>query len=225
MTKRDTGRYITLATALAASSLVLAPALAAVDEAPANYWGGHLGANMLQEWNASVDFGFGTPIDGRADLKRGVHGGMQVGRQSGHGRYELEYERGRIRVQRLTLEPLSKAVDGSGHYDAIFANAYRTDRLGTALDSFVGGGIGWGRVKLPQLNLGDTCACFGPASKSGFAWQLRAGLTYRMSATDSIALQYSWLQLPRPYRDGAPSVKYERRRLGAFTLGYLHNFR
>ncbi|MFB9246156.1 outer membrane protein [Massilia antarctica] len=224
MTQRNRGRYITLATALAASSLVLNPALAADAEAPAYYWGAHLGANMLREWDASVDFGFGGAIGGRAELKRGLHGALQMGRLSGHGRYELEYERGRIRVQRLTLEPLSKSVDGSGHYDAVFVNAYRTDRLGTALNSFVGGGIGWGRVKLPQLNLGETCACFGPASKGGFAWQLRAGLDYRLSATDNIALQYSWLHLAPPERGGEPAVQYERQRLGALTLGYLHQF-
>ncbi|WP_243494352.1 outer membrane protein [Massilia violaceinigra] len=224
MTKRTTGRGIALATALAASLLVLAPATAADQDAPANYWGAHLGANTLRQLNASVDFGFGTAIDGRAELKRGLHGGLQVGRQSGHGRYELEYERGRIRVQRLTLEPLSEAVDGSGRYDAAFANAYRTDRLGTALDSFVGGGIGWGRVKLPQLKLGEACACFGPASKNGVAWQLRAGLLYRFSESDSIALQYSWLHLPQPRRHGDPDVQYERPRLGALTLGYLHQF-
>lgn len=224
MTKRAIGYYLALAGVLAASTLVLAPAVAAADDARANYWGAHLGANTLQEWNASVDFGFGKALDGRAGLQRGLHGGFQVGRQSGHGRYELEYERGRLRVERLTLPPLSAVVDGSGHYDAVFANAYRTDRLGSALDSFIGGGIGWGRVKLPQLNLGDTCSCFGPASKSGFAWQLRAGLAYRLAATDRIALQYSWLQPPRPQRGGEPAVQYERRRIGALTLGYLHEF-
>lgn len=215
-------RYIALTAALAASCL--GSARAANDDLPVNYAGAHLGANTLRDWNASVDFGFGTAIDGRAELKRGLHGGLQVGRQSGHGRYEVEYERGRIRVERLTLEPLSEAVDGSGHYEALFANVYRTDRLGTALDSFVGGGIGWGRVKLPQLNLGETCACFGPASKSGFAWQLRAGLAYRLSENDRIALQYTWLNLPKPARDGEPAVQYERRRFGALTLGYLRLF-
>ncbi|WEF31940.1 outer membrane protein [Pseudoduganella chitinolytica] len=171
-----------------------------------------------------MDFGFGTPLDGRAELKRGLHGGLQLGRQSGHGRYEVEYVRGRIRVERLTLAPLSEAVDARGHYEAVFANVYRADQLTAALDSFVGGGIGWGRVKLPQLNLGEACACFGPASKSGFAWQLRAGLAYRLTVNDRIALQYSWLNLPKPARDGEPAVQYDRRRFGALTLGYLRQF-
>ncbi|WUR13370.1 hypothetical protein E7V67_027420 [[Empedobacter] haloabium] len=222
MTKRH--RYIRLTAALAAGWLALGTASAANSDTPVNYAGAHLGANTLRDWHARVDFGFGTALDGQAELKRGVHGGLQFGRQAGHGRYEVEYERGRIRVERLTLAPLSEQVAGSGHYEALFANVYRTDRLGTALDSFIGGGIGWGRVKLPQLNLGETCACFGPASKSGFAWQLRAGLAYRLTAVDSIALQYTWLNLPKPARAGEPSVQYERRRFGALTLGYLRQF-
>jgi opacity protein-like surface antigen len=223
MTARHTGRY-TLLAALAAGALALCPASAADMDPPAYYAGAHLGANTLRDWNARVDFGFGTALDGQAELRRGLHGGLQFGRQEGHGRYEVEYERGRLRVERLTLAPLSEAVNGSGRYEALFANAYRTDRLGTALDSFIGGGIGWGRVKLPQLNLGETCACFGPASKSGFAWQLRAGLAYRLTAADSVALQYTWLGLPRPGRESEPSVQYERRRFGALTLGYLRQF-
>lgn len=223
MTDRHTGGCKWLA-ALAAGALALGSASAADMDPPVNYAGAHLGANTLRDWNARVDFGFGTALDGQAELKRGLHGGLQFGRKEGHGRYEVEYERGRLRVERLTLAPLSEAVDGSGHYEALFANVYRADRLGTALDSFIGGGIGWGRVKLPQLNLGETCACFGPASKSGFAWQLRAGLAYRLTAVDSIALQYTWLSLPKPARDGDPSVQYERRRFGALTLGYLRQF-
>lgn len=213
----------------ALAALALLPALtgtaAAADPATFDYWGAHLGANTLRDWHADVDFGFGTPLTGRAELKRGLHGGLMVGRQSGHGRYELEYERGRMRVERLTLGPLSRDVDASGHYDALFANAYRTDQLSDTVASFVGAGIGWGRVKLPELKVSETCACFGPASDSGFAWQLRAGLSYRLSAADHVSLQYTWLNLPRPERDSGPSVAYERRRFGALTLGYQRQFR
>jgi len=191
---------------------------------PVRYWGVHAGVNTLKSWDAQVDFGFGAPIGGRADLDRGVHGGLMVGRQSEHARYELEYETGRIKVARLTLDPLSEAVNGKGRYHALFANAYRTDRLSERIDAFVGGGIGWGRVKLPQLGLGNSCNCFGPASKSGFAWQLRAGLGYRVSDQASVTLQYTWLALPRPEAEGPPGIRYDRKRFGALTLGYSHQF-
>ncbi|MGG7604492.1 outer membrane protein [Massilia sp. BKSP1R2A-1] len=207
---------------VAAGAALMATQAGAAD--PVRYWGAHAGVNTLKHMDARVDFGFGTPIGGRADLDRGVHGGLMVGRQSEHLRYELEYETGRIEVERLTLAPLSEAVSGKGRYHALFANAYRTDRLTESVDSFVGGGIGWGRVKLPQLGLGATCNCFGPADKSGFAWQLRAGLSYRLSEVSNVALQYTWLSLPRPDAEGPPGIQYERKRFGAVTLGYSRQF-
>lgn len=206
---------------LAAGMLAAAHAGAAE---PVRYWGVHAGANTLKNWDAQVDFGFGTPVAGRADLGRGVHGGLMVGRQSEHARYELEYEAGRIKVERLTLDPLAAAVDAKGRYQALFANAYRTERLAGALDGFLGAGIGWGRVSLPLLGLGPTCNCFGPASKSGFAWQLRAGLDYRLGPEHGIALQYTWLSLPKPESDGPPAIQYARKRFGAVTLGYTRQF-
>jgi opacity protein-like surface antigen len=188
------------------------------------YWGASLGVNTLKNWDAQIDFGTGTPFTGTMELERGLHGGLIVGRQSDHLRYELEYEAGRMKVTRLTLDPLSEAVDAKGRYQALFANAFRTDRLSESFDSFIGGGIGWGRVKLPLLGLGETCKCFGPAEKSGFAWQLRAGLSYRLASQDSISLQYTWLNLPKPEGDGPPAIEYAKRRFGAVTLVYMRQF-
>lgn len=210
--------------AAAAAALLAGQAAQAQTADPVRYWGAHAGMNTLKDWNAQVDFGFGSPLTGRADLDRGVHGGLMVGRQSEHLRYELEYETGRIEFDRLSLDPLSAAVNGKGRYHALFANAYRTDRLSERIDSFVGGGIGWGRVKLPLLGLGANCNCFGPASKSGFAWQLRAGLGYRVSEQASVSLQYTWLSLPRPEAEGPPGIRYDRKRFGAVTLGYSRQF-
>jgi opacity protein-like surface antigen len=191
---------------------------------PISYWGIHGGVNTLDQMRTRVDFGAGTPFDGQADLERGLHGGVMVGRKYEHARYELEYEAGRFKVQHLTLGPVSGPADAHGSYQALFANAYRTDRLSESIDSFVGAGAGWGRIKLPQLGLGETCDCFGPASKSGFAWQLRAGLGYRLSDAASLSLQYTWLSLPRPEAGGPPAIQYDRKRFGAVTLGYSRTF-
>ncbi|QBI04332.1 outer membrane protein [Pseudoduganella albidiflava] len=210
---------------LAAGALGAATATAQSYPQSYRYWGAHLGANTLDHWDARVDFGGGVAFDGRAELKRGLHGGIQVGHATEHARYELEYERGALRVEQLALGPVTEAADARGHYDAVFANAYRTDRLSESLGTFVGGGIGWGRVKLPDLALGSfNCRCFGPASKSGFAWQLRAGLEYRVAPGQALSLQYTWLALPAPERGGDVAVDYERRRFGALSLGYSRHF-
>lgn len=207
---------------IAMAAALLASQAAAAE--PVKYWGASLGANALKTWDAQIDFGTGTPFSGTMELDPGLHGGLVVGRQKDHLRYELEYEAGRMKVTRLTLDPLSEAVDAKGRYQALFANAYRTDQLSESVGSFIGGGIGWGRVKLPELGLGDTCKCFGPAEKSGFAWQLRAGLSYRLAAQDSVSLQYTWLNLPKPEGDGPPAIQYAKRRFGAITLGYMRQF-
>jgi opacity protein-like surface antigen len=191
---------------------------------PVNYWGLHGGVNTLDQLRARVDFGAGTPFEGKADLNRGLHGGLMAGRQYEHSRYELEYEFGRFKVEHLTLGPVSQPADGRGSYQALFANAYRTEQLADAIDAFAGAGIGWGRMKLPRLGLGETCNCFGPASKSGFAWQLRAGLDYHVSEKAAVALQYTWLNLPRLDADGPPAIAYDRKRFGALTLAYSRQF-
>lgn len=212
---------------LSKPGIAMAAALLALQAAaaePVKYWGASLGVNTLKTWDAQIDFGTGTPFTGTMELDRGLHGGLVLGRQKDHLRYELEYEAGRMKVTRLTLDPLSEAVDAKGRYQALFANAYRTDRLSESVGSFIGGGIGWGRVKLPELGLGDTCKCFGPAEKSGFAWQLRAGLSYRLAAQDSVSLQYTWLNLPKPEGDGPPAIQYAKRRFGAITLAYMRQF-
>jgi opacity protein-like surface antigen len=214
-------KQLTLA---AAALLTLSAQAAETNTDPVRYWGVHGGVNTLDQMHARVDFGAGTPFDGQADLARGLHGGLMAGRQTEHARYELEYEFGRFKVEHLTLGPVSQPADAHGSYQALFANAYRTEELADAIDAFAGAGIGWGRMKLPRLGLGETCACFGPASKSGFAWQLRAGLAYRVSSKAAVSLQYSWLNLPAPEADGPPAVAYERKRFGALTLGYARQF-
>jgi opacity protein-like surface antigen len=207
------------------------PALAADAVAPSadlaagtNYVGLHLGRNNVSQLHARVDFGAGEPFAGDARAANGLHGGLVLGHRTEHARFELEYETGRFDVEHVTLGPQSAGVDARGEYGAVFANAYRTERLNESVDAFVGAGIGLGRVKLPRIGLGDTCACFGPASKSGAALQLRAGLDYRVSDASSIGLQYSWLRLPALEAGGPPSVRYDRKNVGAWSVAWTHRF-
>ena len=85
---------------------------------------------------------------------------------------------------------LGDLVTGSVLFRETMAPNLRVPRV------FVSSATGEG---LPELRLGGTdCRCFGPASKSGFAWQLRAGLEYRLSPVQAVSLQYTWLALPAP---------------------------
>ena len=214
-----------LAAPLSAFAADPAPAPAAADPtADTTYVGLHFGQNDVRQLRANVDFGAGDPFAGVVDAEHGVHGGLVVGRRTEHARFELEFETGRFRVQHLTLGPVGADADARGRYDAVFANAYRTERLGESVDAFVGAGIGWGRVKLPKLGLGEDCACFGPAKKSGAALQLRAGLDYRLSDKSSLGLQYTALRLPAPEAGGPPAVRYERKTIGAWSVALTRRF-
>jgi opacity protein-like surface antigen len=184
----------------------------------------HLGRNNVDQLRADIDFGAGAPFAGQADAAHGAHAGLALGRRTEHARFELELEYGRFNIKHLTLGPVSADIDAAGHYQAAFANAYRTERLSEQLDAFVGVGIGWGRVSLPKMGLGEDCACFGPASKSGAAMQLRAGLEYRVADRSSIGLQYTALRLPAPEAGGPPAVHYTRKNLGAWSLGFTRRF-
>lgn len=209
------------------SKLVLLAATLAAAQAsaaePVQYWGVHAGVNTLKSLDAKIDFGTGASLPGQVGLERGLHGGLLVGRQKDQMRYEIEYQTGRFDIERLTLASLSQGVDAEGRYQAVFGNVLRTEQVSDSMDGFIGAGIGWGKVTLPLLGLGN-CKCFGPAKKSGFAWQLRTGLGYRLGEHHSVALQYTWLNMPEPESDGPPAIRYERRRFGAFTLGYTRQF-
>jgi opacity protein-like surface antigen len=184
----------------------------------------HLGGNAVKDWDASVDFGAGAALPGKVAASRGLHGGFALGRQSGHLRYEAEFQGGRFDIEGLSLGAVSRSVDARGSYQALTVNAYRVDQLSEKLDSMIGAGIGWGRVKLPLLSLSSGCDCFGPADKNGFAWQVRAGLVYRLSPRADLLLQASRLVLPAPERSGTPGVRYDRQAFPVLSIAYAQRF-
>lgn len=184
----------------------------------------HAGFNELDDADASVNFGAGAAVQGKVGMGRGVHGGLAVGRQSGHLRYEAEYQLGRFDIERLQLGTVNRTVDERGSYRALMLNAYRADQLGENLESFVGLGAGWGKIKLPLLRAGSSCDCFGPASKDGFAWQARGGLAYRLAGQGSVAVQVSRLVLPAPQRGGAPGVSYRKQAFPVLAVAYIQKF-
>lgn len=207
------------------SALALLPSLAgATPDTAGDYWGVHLGQNDLDRLDARAVYASGTTYHGHVDLDSGPHGGVQLGRRDGHLRYELEYEAGRFSVRHLSMGPINADLDARGRYQAAFANLYRTERLSDSVGAFAGAGIGWGRASMPHLVLKSACTCYGAAAKDGFAWQLRAGLSYRVSDASEVALQFTKLHLPGPEVAGPPAVQYEHLGFGAWSLGWTSRF-
>jgi opacity protein-like surface antigen len=203
--------------------LLLGASGAAVADDPRWYMAGHLGANKLDDWSATVDFG-GVKSDGLLGLDRGNHAGLMVGRETEHARFELEFVHGRIKVESIGLSGVREPAASRGKYDAVLANAYLHAAVTAHLRAFAGIGIGWGRADLPLLRFSSGCECLGPASRGGTAYQARLGLAYQPSPGHAFSIQYSHLSLEGPRRGGMPSVEYERRSFGAFSAAYTHYF-
>jgi opacity protein-like surface antigen len=200
---------------------------AADNSQPANYFGIHGGINDLRgSWSGNVSLGPGVSLPGSVGLKRGSQFGLQLGRQTGtNWRFEGEYQHGTFDLTRIELGGIAESVSASGSYDALTANAYRTASLTSALTAYGGLGVGWGRVKLPQMGFTSTgCNCFADASKSGFAWQARAGLEYAITPHDNVFAQYTFLGLPRAESGGVPGVQYERKNVSSIGIGYRRTF-
>lgn len=206
-----------LTLALGVSSVSLAA------DVPDWYLAGHLGANRLSSWAAAVDFG-GVTADGQLGLSRGNHAGLMLGRQSEHAKLELELVQGRFKIDRIQLSDVSETVNAHGKYQAVLANLYRHDALSGNWRAFAGLGAGWGKVELPALLFSSGCQCLGPAARSGAVYQARLGIAYQPAGGDAVALQYSYLSMPGPRREGLPAVQYGRRGVGALTASYTHYF-
>jgi len=211
------GRSAALAAALLAAPLF---ALAAQ---PGMYVGGHVGANNLGDWPASVDFGSGVGVDGSLSIGSGYHLGILAGRQTENARFELEYQYGRFDVEQLELGGLTQPASARGHYDALTFNAYRTFALATRWTGFAGLGIGWGKASLPGAGFGP-CNCFPAASKTGLAYQARFGAEYEVATGHLLFGQFSWLSLPGSSSGGTPSVTYPRHGVSSIGVGYRKTF-
>jgi len=219
-------KSLAAAAALACGLACGSYAFAADGAQPSNYFGVQGGINDLRgTWNADVSLGPGVSLPGQVGLKRGHEFGLFGGRQTENWRFEGEYQHGTFDITNIQLGPVSEPHSASGSYDALTANAYRTGRLTQGLTAYGGLGLGWGRVKLPQMGFASTgCNCFADSSKSGFAWLARAGLEYAITPNDNVFAQYTYLGLPRPESGGAPGVQYERRNVGSIGIGYRRTF-
>lgn len=212
-------------TLIAIAALAASTAFAQGLQQPAYYGGLHVGANNLHQWDGNVDFGAGVTVPGRLALDRGAHYGVFGGRQSEHARWEVELQGGRFDIRRIELGTQVEDKSQSGHYEALTFNGYRVEPLGASRFSAYGAlGIGWGRVSLPQMGFASGCDCFAAAKKSGLTWLARAGLEFNFDPANKAFVQYTLLALPRPGSGTSPGVEYNRKKIGALTVGYRRMF-
>ncbi|MGE4241481.1 outer membrane protein [Ramlibacter sp.] len=193
--------------------------------APVPHWyaGIHGGVNDVKDWSADVNFG-GPTTAGELRLDRGLHFGLMAGRRTENARFEVEYQHGRMDIDRMTLGGFSQAASGKGSYDALTVNAYRTFEVANRTTAYIGAGIGWGRVKLPTLPTISGCNCFRGVSDDGLVYQLRLGAEYEIQNNQHLLAQYTLLHVPGLGSGGAPSVEYSSKNINIFSIGYRAGF-
>lgn len=215
----------TARTCALALGMALAWSAASADESSPHYYLGLQGGrNNLNNWNADVSLGAGVTLPGKVNLDQGTQGGLILGRQTEHARYEIEYQHGSFDLQAINLGSQTQTVGGSGHYDALTLNAYRTESLSESISGYLGAGIGFGKTKLPGAGFSSGCHCFPAASGNGLTYQLRAGLEYDLAAPHKAFIQYTLLSLPGPDSGSNPGVEYDRKQIGIIGLGYRYIF-
>ena len=205
------------------AALVLLPLGASAAE-PGMYAGIHLGGNNLDNWPATVNFGAGVSSPGSLSIDKSWQGGLVVGRQVGNGRFEAEYQYGRIDVTGVSLAAISRAGGASGHYHALTVNAYRTHDFSPNVNGYIGVGVGLGQVSLPALAPLAGCNCFRAASKSEFAFQARVGAEYSIASEHRVFAQYTWLRVPGADAGATPSASYPHKTIGTLGAGYRRMF-
>lgn len=217
-----------LACALACLGLLPAAGFAqpaATEQEPQFYVGGHAGWTEArwedeQQWRARIGLGNNVELDGSVEYDDKFEAGLQVGREYENYRLELEYQQGRLDLERINLGNLTEATSGTGRYEALSVNAYRMEDLTERFSVFAGLGIGWVRTRLPTMGFTGGCQCFSGAENDDMFWQARLGFDYRIREDIDLGLQYSRLfDVPGPASATlAPGIRYEGKDIDTLAI-------
>lgn len=198
--------------------------LAQVDE-PVTYAGIQAGVHNLEDWDARVNLGPALSLPGELELEEQFEAGFFIGREYERARYELEYQRGSFDIVNVRLGLIDRAINADGNYQAVTLNAYRARELSEDFNGYLGLGIGWGRVDLPDIDLGNNCNCMNADADNEFVYQGRIGIEYEAGDQHNLFLQYTWLKMQGPRSAGSsPGVKYSDKGIGIVAAGYRYRF-
>jgi opacity protein-like surface antigen len=187
------------------------------------YLGAQIGAHDLDNWTGIANIGANINLNARLELDGNREGGVFIGRQTEHARFELEYQRGSFDIGSVDLGPiLDQRIDASGNYQGLTLNAYRTAALTDNLGAYLGIGIGWGEANLPRADFTNGCSCLNDATGNGFIYLARLGLDYHLGKRLDLGLQYTWLaDMPAlATAVNVPGVQYARQDIGIAAVTF-----
>lgn len=184
----------------------------------------HLAAQGFGAWPGRVDFGNNIGRDGQLDLARGAALGVQLARDRGRWRYELEVQQGRSSLQGIRLGTQVGAADGRATHTAITGNVYWAFEPWGRAQLRVGVGAGWGRVTLPRAGFAGGCDCFAATRAQGAALQARMVGEWALDDGGRPFVQMGVLSLAGGDGGQGPVVRYRRDAAWQLGLGWRHTF-
>jgi opacity protein-like surface antigen len=147
-------------------------------------------------WSSDADTGFvlggtvGTTLDRWAQ-------GLRVEMEVSYRRNDLG---GSYVTDPVVGLPDTGTIDGNLSTFAILANAWYEFDIGSKMRPYIGGGVGWARMRGDMVALTSsgtsTTTSASDITESGFAWQLGLGGRYEVSPGVDVGIGYRYFRGP-----------------------------
>ncbi len=200
-----------------AAAPVLTPQQKAERERQETFWYGQglVGQGRSGSQDLDVALGGGVALQGQASLGSGTVYSLAVGRQWLGGerdddertpwRGEVEYWSGSAKREQISLGALTVRPGDTVKASVLFLNGagriWETEERGKRTQvplwrAWFGGGVGFGRVSIPDASALAPCNCLASASGSGAAFQVKLMVERQLSESAQLVLQAGRVWLP-----------------------------
>jgi len=208
------GRSLRFVTAtLLALSVVQGASGASAENADAEGWYATAAAGALlspKDRGTYVKLGGGAvPIQLDGDIKYadGTALMLTVGRQFQHGedtvdktarrwRVEAELWHGRANRDTVDIGILQEGLDDTVRASALFLNAQYRLAATTRTRWWLGAGVGYARLRVPDASKVANCSCLGSADGAGQAGRIKLAVEYTLGPRVDAFLQLGYVALP-----------------------------
>lgn len=189
----------------------------------------------------TLNMGSGVVLDGQQKLGTGTGASLALGRQFASGddpqdhslwRIELEAWTAAMKRQAVLVSPLNLAPHDTVNGNALFLNAgwrlsESDERYGTSTTplwrTWLMGGVGTASMRLQQPpDAPAGCGCFGAATASGMAYQLKLQVERQISENGWMLfgqLAHVWLPSISTAAASVPQTRYGRFDMGTVSIG------
>ena len=182
-----------------------------------------LGVGFPYDYTGSFELG-GDTINTRLDLNTGFNGELAVGHQFNRVRTELGLGYGSYGVNKQTFDGAAASSDGNLQVTTLMVNGYYDvpikNRSGilSRWSPYLGAGIGYANIDAPACS---SNACFTGGSSSGFAYQGKLGLSYRVAERSFAFLEGGYIGATSGTIDGIDFDNFGAWRVNVgFRLGF-----